>query len=86
MSTPWTQSPFLLCHEQFGWHEDKGNVLITWDGDPQGSDEESSGSDEDSDSSDSYNNQSLCPYMCFYILFICHVCLLHDQKKTWYIL
>ena len=26
-------------------------------------------------------NQSLCPCMCFYILFICHVCLLHDKKK-----
>ena len=56
MSTPWILSPFLFCHEQFGWHEDhEGNVLVTWDDeDKQTSDvEDSSESDYNSDVSDS---------------------------------
>lgn len=31
MSSPWSHSPFLACFEQFGWHKENGNILISWD-------------------------------------------------------
>ncbi len=41
LSIPLTQSPFLLCYEQFDWHTTNGEVSITWDdGDSPESDDE----------------------------------------------
>ena len=64
LSIPLTQSPFLLCYEQFGWHTTDGEVSITWDdGDsPESDDEEEESEDESADGdeqSDEFHGQQI---------------------------
>ena len=52
MSTPWYQSPFLPCFEQFDWHKEDTNIMVTWDEVDSGSVE----NDSDTDSERSYDS------------------------------
>ena len=54
LSVPFTQSPFLLCYEQFGWHKTDGELSITWDDGepPESEDDDDESEDEPADEED----------------------------------
>ena len=55
LSSPLLQSPFLFCHEQFGWHTLDEQTKITWDRGGTVSGEES---EDDLDSADGTDIES----------------------------